>query len=105
MPSADGAKPAGTESPIRDLDDNYETEADLEDEESWTFIGDEADPELRKRIEEFEISKIGGRAPRVSLNLEKERNATKRMSSDMVTSSLRDARHSTDIKRPNASKQ
>lgn len=32
-------------------------------EESWTFIGDESDPELKKRIRDFNLS----REPRVSV--------------------------------------
>lgn len=42
-------------------------------EESWTFIGDESDPELQRRIQEWDTSSNGitptrGRAPRVSLD-------------------------------------
>lgn len=89
-------------SPPRDLDDNYETEADLEDEESWTFIGDDADPELRRRMEEFEISKLGNRGPRASLNLDKERGGpTKRMSVEVptTTANTKDSkRKSVDLK-------
>jgi sterol 3beta-glucosyltransferase len=36
-------------------------------EENWTFIGDESDPELQKRIRDWE-SPVRGRAPRVSLD-------------------------------------
>lgn len=36
-------------------------------EESWTFIGDESDPELRKQIQEWDLP-LRGRAPRVSLD-------------------------------------
>jgi hypothetical protein len=45
---------------------DYETEADLEGEESWTFIGNEneVEPELKRRMN---ISP-GGREPRVSLD-------------------------------------
>ena len=32
-------------------------------EESWTFIGDDSDPELKKRIQDFNMS----REPRVSV--------------------------------------
>ena len=35
------------------------------DEESWTFIGDEGDPELARRIAEWEpMASIGGRGGR-----------------------------------------
>ena len=42
-------------------------------EESWTFIGDESDPELQRRIQEWDLSGNGpipvrGRAPRVSID-------------------------------------
>ena len=39
-----------------------------EAEESWTFIGDEGDPELQKRIQDWDLG-AHGRAPRVSLDL------------------------------------
>ena len=38
-------------------------EEDFGDEESWTFIGDESDPELQKRIRDWEP----GRESRVSM--------------------------------------
>ena len=42
-------------------------------EESWTFIGDESDPELQRRIQEWDtsgnsIASVRGRAPRVSID-------------------------------------
>ena len=36
-------------------------------EESWTFIGDDSDPDLQKRIQDLDL----GRAPRVSMDLSK----------------------------------
>jgi len=39
-----------------------------EDEESWTFIGDESDPELRKLIHDWDQGNVA-RPPRVSLDL------------------------------------
>jgi hypothetical protein len=38
-----------------------------DDEESWTFIGDESDPELRKLIQGWDQGNVG-RPPRVSLD-------------------------------------
>ena len=40
---------------------------DLDIEESWTFIGDESDPELQRKMQELDISS-NGRAPRVSMD-------------------------------------
>jgi hypothetical protein len=42
-------------------------------EESWTFIGDESDPELQRRIQEWDttgggVTAVRGRAPRVSID-------------------------------------
>lgn len=34
---------------------------DMHDEESWTFIGDESDPELTRRIAEWEPWQSGAR--------------------------------------------
>jgi hypothetical protein len=53
-------------------------------EESWTFIGDESDPELQRRLAELDVINAAasaggnapvtrGRAPRVSLGLEREK--------------------------------
>jgi hypothetical protein len=39
-----------------------------EDEESWTFIGDESDPDLQKRIQDWDKANLG-RGPRVSMDL------------------------------------
>ncbi|KAK4942481.1 Sterol 3-beta-glucosyltransferase [Elasticomyces elasticus] len=36
-------------------------------EESWTFIGDESDPDLRKQIQEWDLP-VRGRGPRVSMD-------------------------------------
>lgn len=44
-----------------DLDDGNEIE------ENWTFIGDESDPELQKRIQDWEAPSRG-RGPRVSMD-------------------------------------
>ena len=44
-----------------DIDDGNEIE------ENWTFIGDESDPELQKRIQDWETP-LRGRGPRVSLD-------------------------------------
>lgn len=44
------------------------------EEESWTFIGDESDPELQRRLQYWDAdaaptpSPVRGRAPRVSLD-------------------------------------
>lgn len=44
-------------------------EEEGEIEETWTFIGDETDPELMRKMQEMDISKGGqGRGPRVSLD-------------------------------------
>lgn len=51
---------------------NDESFGDMADEESWTFIGDESDPELRRRIEEWEPRKsfqIGEGRGRQSIDL------------------------------------
>ncbi|OCT47410.1 Sterol 3-beta-glucosyltransferase [Cladophialophora carrionii] len=45
-------------------------------EESWTFIGDESDPELQRRMQEWDttgggVTSVRGRAPRVSIDLAK----------------------------------
>jgi hypothetical protein len=38
-------------------------------EETWTFIGDESDPELMKKMQDWDISKGGrGGGPRVSMD-------------------------------------
>jgi hypothetical protein len=39
-----------------------------EDEESWTFIGDESDPDLQKRMLDWDKAHLG-RGPRVSMDL------------------------------------
>ena len=44
-----------------DIDDNGDIE------ESWTFIGDESDPELRRRLQDWEPP-VRGRGPRVSMD-------------------------------------
>lgn len=46
-------------------------------EEAWTFIGDESDPELQRRIQDWNSPGVSGRSvgeirtPRVSLSLER----------------------------------
>lgn len=42
-------------------------------EESWTFIGDEGDPDLQRKLQEWDATGLGiapmrGRAPRVSID-------------------------------------
>lgn len=61
---------------------DYETEADLEGEESWTFIGDEneVDPGLRRRLSgrsslhepnvNLGVLRAGGRSTRIATNLD-----------------------------------
>lgn len=43
---------------------NADDEGEIE--ESWTFIGDESDPDLQKRLQEGE-SPVRGRAPRINM--------------------------------------
>lgn len=44
-------------------------EEEGEIEETWTFIGDETDPELMKKMQDLDISRGGqGRGPRVSMD-------------------------------------
>ena len=41
-------------------------EDDVEIEESWTFIGDESDPEVQKKMQEWDLASRG--QPRVSMD-------------------------------------
>ena len=51
-----------------DLDDDEAAAAAMNNiEESWTFIGDESDPELVRRIQEWDPAKHLGSLPRRSL--------------------------------------
>lgn len=40
---------------------------DVDIEESWTFIGDESDPDLQRKMQEIDLS-TKGRPPRVSMD-------------------------------------
>jgi hypothetical protein len=44
-----------------------EPDDDVDIEESWTFIGDESDPELQRKMQDWDIA-TRGRAPRVSMD-------------------------------------
>jgi hypothetical protein len=44
-----------------------ELEDDANIEESWTFIGDESDPELQKKLQDWDLASRG-RPPRVSMD-------------------------------------
>lgn len=55
------AKPGAFASAVGDAADEGEIE------ENWTFIGDESDPEIQRRIHDWE-SPRRGRAPRVSMD-------------------------------------
>lgn len=48
----------------------FENDGGAEEEESWTFIGDESDPDLQKRIQGWDKAHLG-RGPRVSMDLSK----------------------------------
>lgn len=50
---------------------------DIGDEESWTFIGDESDPELARRIAEWDsIAHLGEGARRKSMAVATDERAT-----------------------------
>ena len=42
------------------------TEDDVDIEESWTFVGDESDPEIQKKMQGWDLASRG--PPRVSMD-------------------------------------
>ena len=46
---------------------SLDLDEDVDIEESWTFIGDESDPELQRKLQEIDVSN-NGRPPRVSMD-------------------------------------